>query len=135
MCQGVCHTLEHGEIGRTDSLSWRSSAALLCGGLVWGLAAALATSTTPAPAGKVVLKVGLTNGAPDSLNPFIGQSTSCYEIWGLNYDLMWALTPATGRIRKAPPRRGLPTTGRCPTAARSGRSTSGRASSGRTACR
>ncbi len=64
------------------------SAALLCGGLVWGLATALATSATPAPAAKVVLKIGITGGAPDSINPFVGQNASCYEIWSLNYDLM-----------------------------------------------
>ena len=63
-------------------------AALLCAGLVWGLAGALATSSSPAPAGKVVLKLGITGDAPDNLNPFVGQSQSCREIWSLNYDLM-----------------------------------------------
>jgi peptide/nickel transport system substrate-binding protein len=62
-------------------------AALLAAGLIWGLAGALATSSSPAPAGKVVLKLGITN-IPDNLNPFIGQMTGCEEIWGLNYDLM-----------------------------------------------
>jgi len=62
-------------------------AALLTAGLVWGLAGALATSSSPAPAGKVVLKLGMTN-IPDNLNPFVGQLSSCYEIWSLNYDLM-----------------------------------------------
>ncbi len=62
-------------------------AALLSAGLVWGLTGALATSSSPAPAGKVVLKLGMTN-IPDNLNPFVGQMTSCYEIWSLNYDLM-----------------------------------------------
>ncbi len=62
-------------------------AALLSAGLVWGLAAALATSSSPAPAGKVVLKLGMTNN-PDNMNPFVGQMSSCYEIWSLNYDLM-----------------------------------------------
>ncbi len=62
-------------------------AALLVAGLVWGLAGALATSSSPAPAGKVVLKLGMTN-IPDNLNPFVGQMSACYEIWSLNYDLM-----------------------------------------------
>ena len=62
-------------------------AALLTAGLVWGLAGALATSSSPAPAGKVVLKLGMTN-IPDNLNPFVGQLSSCYEIWSLKYDLM-----------------------------------------------
>ena len=61
--------------------------AVLTAGLVWGLAQALATSSSPAPAGKVVLKLGMTN-IPDNLNPFVGQLSSCYEIWSLNYDLM-----------------------------------------------
>ena len=61
--------------------------AILACGLVWGLAEALASSSSPAPAGKVVLKLGMTN-IPDNLNPFVGQLSSCYEIWSLNYDLM-----------------------------------------------
>ena len=44
---------------------------LLSLGLVWGLAGALAASSSPAPAGKVVLKLGWTS-EPDNLNPFIG---------------------------------------------------------------
>jgi len=62
-------------------------AALLSAGLIWGLAGALATSSSPSPAGKVVLKLGMTN-IPDNLNPFVGQLSSCYEIWSLNYDLL-----------------------------------------------
>ena len=61
--------------------------AILALGLVWGLAQALASSSSPAPAGKVVLRLGMTN-IPDNLNPFVGQLSSCYEIWSLNYDLM-----------------------------------------------
>jgi peptide/nickel transport system substrate-binding protein len=63
-------------------------AVLLGAGLVWGLAGALATSSTPPPAGKVILKLGITGDAPDDLNPFAGQSQSCREIWSLNYDLL-----------------------------------------------
>ena len=62
-------------------------AVVLAAGLVWGLAGALATSSSPPPAGKVVLKIGMTN-IPDNVNPFVGQMSSCYEIWSLNYDLM-----------------------------------------------
>jgi peptide/nickel transport system substrate-binding protein len=61
--------------------------AILACGLVWGLAEALGSSSSPAPAGKVVLRLGMTN-IPDNLNPFVGQLSSCYEIWSLNYDLM-----------------------------------------------
>ena len=64
---------------------------LLCVGLVWGLAAALAASSTPPPAGKVVLRLGITGDAPDDLNPFAGQSQSSREIWSLNYDLLTGL--------------------------------------------
>jgi len=63
-------------------------AAVLAAGLIWGLTVALATSSSPAPAkGKVVLRLGMTN-IPDNVNPFVGQMSSCYEIWSLNYDLM-----------------------------------------------
>ena len=34
--------------------------AILACGLVWGLAQALASSSSPSPAGKVVLKLGMT---------------------------------------------------------------------------
>ena len=61
--------------------------AILACGLVWGLAQALASSSSPPPAGKVALKLGMTN-IPDNMNPFVGQMSSCYEIWSLNYDLM-----------------------------------------------
>ena len=63
-------------------------AAVLAAGLIWGLTVALATSSSPTPAGgKVVLRLGMTN-IPDNVNPFVGQMSSCYEIWSLNYDLM-----------------------------------------------
>jgi len=67
-------------------------AVILAAGLVWGLAGALATSSSPPAAGKVVLKIGMTN-IPDNVNPFVGQMSSCYEIWGLNYDLMVGFSP------------------------------------------
>ncbi len=63
-------------------------AVLLAAGLVWGLAAAVAASPSPAP-GKVVLKIGWTS-EPDNLNPFIGWSTTTYEIWAINYDFLFS---------------------------------------------
>ena len=68
-------------------------AALLAAGLVWGLTVALATSSSPSPAGKVVLKLGIYGNTPDNLNPFVGQMSSCYEVWSLNYDLMVGFSP------------------------------------------
>ena len=63
-------------------------AAVLSAGLVWGLTGALAASNSPTPpAARSSCKLGMTN-IPDSLNPFVGQMSSCYEIWSLNYDLM-----------------------------------------------
>ena len=70
-------------------------AAVLACGLVWGLAQGFASSGSPAPAGKVVLKLGMTN-IPDNLNPYVGQLTSSYEIWSLNYDLMVGFTTTYG---------------------------------------
>jgi len=68
---------------------------LLVAGLIWGLAGALGSSDSPSPAaGKVVLKLGTTN-VPDNLNPFVGQMSSCYEIWSLNYDLMCGFDTGT----------------------------------------
>ena len=62
---------------------------LLAAGLVWGLAGALAASSSPSPAsGKVVLKIGWTS-EPDNLNPFIGWANTTYEIWGINYDFLF----------------------------------------------
>ena len=63
-------------------------AAVLCGGLIWGVAGALA-SASPAPvaSGKTVLHVGWT-AEPDNLNPFIGYETSSLEIFHLNYDFL-----------------------------------------------
>ncbi|HJW74402.1 MAG TPA: ABC transporter substrate-binding protein, partial [Thermoleophilia bacterium] len=62
-------------------------AGLLAAGLIWGLTGAFAESASP-PAGKVTLRVGWTN-RPDNLNPFIGYESSSYEIWHLNYDLLF----------------------------------------------
>jgi peptide/nickel transport system substrate-binding protein len=63
--------------------------AVLSAGLVWGLATAFAASSSPAPgAGHVTLKIGWTE-EPDNLNPFIGYQNETYEIWALNYDLLF----------------------------------------------
>lgn len=64
--------------------------ACLAAGLAWGLSAAAAASTSPTPSGgpeKVILRIGWTR-EPDNLNPFVGVSASCYEIWHLQYDLL-----------------------------------------------
>ncbi len=61
---------------------------LLLIGLVWGLAGAFGSSSSPSPAaGKVILRVGWVND-PDNLNPFIGYESSSFEIWHLNYDML-----------------------------------------------
>jgi peptide/nickel transport system substrate-binding protein len=63
---------------------------LLTAGLLWGLTGALAESASPSPAaGKVVLHVGMAGSEPDNLNPFIGYATPSYEIWHLNYDMLY----------------------------------------------
>ena len=62
-------------------------AVVLLGGLVWGTASAL-SSTSPSPgAAKVVLRIGTTQDV-DNLNPFMGYSTTAYEVYHLNYDLL-----------------------------------------------
>ncbi len=69
--------------------------ALLAGGLVWGLATAFGSSASPSPgAGGVTLRIGWTE-EPDNLNPFIGYQNETYEIWALNYDLLFGYGTAT----------------------------------------
>jgi peptide/nickel transport system substrate-binding protein len=64
-------------------------AALLAVGLVWSLANALAASSSPSPSSsQVVLKIGWTS-EPDNLNPFIGWANTTYEIWAINYNLVF----------------------------------------------
>jgi peptide/nickel transport system substrate-binding protein len=62
-------------------------ATVVVAGLVCGLVQALAGTGSPAPSGKIVLRVGLVN-EPDNLNPFIGTSTSSFLIFHLNYDML-----------------------------------------------
>ena len=69
----------------------------LAAGLMWGLSAAAAASTSPASSGgseKVILRLGWTR-EPDNLNPFVGVSASCYEVWHLQYDLLNGYDAAT----------------------------------------
>jgi peptide/nickel transport system substrate-binding protein len=71
--------------------------ACLAAGLAWGLSGAAAASTSPTPSGgpdKVILRIGWTR-EPDNLNPFVGVSASCYEIWHLQYDLLNGYDAAT----------------------------------------
>jgi peptide/nickel transport system substrate-binding protein len=69
---------------------------LLAVGVVWGMASALADSSSPAPTGdKIILRLGTVN-EPDSLNPFVGYEGSCYEIWSLNYDFVIGYGAADG---------------------------------------
>jgi len=71
--------------------------ACLAAGLAWGLSAAAAASTSPTPSGgpeKIILRIGWTR-EPDNLNPFVGVSASCYEIWHLQYDLLNGYNAAT----------------------------------------
>ena len=61
---------------------------LLAGGVVWGTGSAVASSPSPSPgAAKVVLRIGTTQDV-DNLNPFMGYSTTAYEVYHLNYDLL-----------------------------------------------
>ena len=70
-------------------------AALLLAGLAWGLAAALASSSSPAPAApKVVLRLGWIS-EPDNLNPFVGWATTTYEIWTINYNFLFGFNGQT----------------------------------------
>jgi peptide/nickel transport system substrate-binding protein len=63
--------------------------ALLAAGLVWGLVGAFAASSSPSPSSnQVVLKIGWTS-EPDNLNPFIGWANTTYEIWAINYNLVF----------------------------------------------
>jgi len=88
----VLHRLAR--VGRARALLLAVSA-LLAGGLLWSLTGAFASSSSPAPAtGKIILRVGWTND-PDNLNPFIGYESSSYEIWHLNYDLLFGFDAKT----------------------------------------
>ena len=81
--------MKHRPLGRSRRFALLAVLVLLVGGLVWGLATALAASSSPsASPGSVTLKIGWTE-EPDNLNPFIGYQNETYEIWALNYDLLF----------------------------------------------
>jgi len=63
---------------------------VLLGGLVWGVASALAASPSAAgsPSGNVTLNLGWVE-EPDNLNVFIGYADTSYEIWALNYSYLF----------------------------------------------
>jgi peptide/nickel transport system substrate-binding protein len=70
-------------------------AALLACGLVWGLAGAFASSSSPSPSShKVVLRLGWIS-EPDNLNPFVGWATTTYEIWTVNYNFLFGFNGQT----------------------------------------
>jgi peptide/nickel transport system substrate-binding protein len=69
--------------------------AVFAAGLVWGLAAALADSGSPAPSnGNVALRVGWAS-EPNTLNPFRQSLISEFEITHLNYDYLVGVDAAT----------------------------------------
>jgi len=81
--------MRHGPLAGARRFAYLAFAVLLTGGLVWGLATAFASGASPSPsAGGVTLKIGWTE-EPDNLNPFIGYQNETYEIWALNYDLLF----------------------------------------------
>jgi peptide/nickel transport system substrate-binding protein len=81
--------MEHRPFAGARRLVLLALVAVLAGGLVWGLATAFAASSSPSPgSGRVTLRIGWTE-EPDNLNPFIGYQNETYEIWALNYDLLF----------------------------------------------
>ncbi len=81
--------MRHGPLAGARRFACLTFAVLLTGGLAWGLATAFASGASPSPsAGGVTLKIGWTE-EPDNLNPFIGYQNETYEIWALNYDLLF----------------------------------------------
>ncbi len=81
--------MERRPLAGTRRLALLAMVVLLTGGLVWGLATAFASSGSPSPgASSVTLKIGWTE-EPDNLNPFIGYQNETYEIWAMNYDLLF----------------------------------------------
>ena len=72
-------------------------ATVLVVGLAVGLTGAFASSESPlAQNGKTILRVGWTT-EPDNLNPFIGYETSSWEVFHLNYDLLFGFDAKTLR--------------------------------------
>jgi peptide/nickel transport system substrate-binding protein len=81
-------TFRRSRLRRVGGVTLVALLAVVCAGVAFGLAGALASGSSPSPAAaKVILKVGWVN-EPDNLNPFIGTSTSSYLIFHLNYDML-----------------------------------------------
>ena len=87
---------------RSMCKSWRLAGLaavtlLLSAGCVWGLASALAASSSPRPSpsttGKVILRLGWL-ADPDNLNPFLGTVSSAYTVWYMNYDPLVGINSA-----------------------------------------
>jgi len=86
--------------GSSSSRRWLlliSLVAVLAAGLVWGIAGAFGASSSPAPGsgGPVVMRIGLTEG-PDNLNPWQGSNVAAYEVWHLNWLMLYTYDAATG---------------------------------------
>jgi peptide/nickel transport system substrate-binding protein len=60
---------------------------LLAAAAVGAARAAASSSASPAPTGKVVLRIGWLQ-EPDNLNPFIGIQGTDYMLWHMNYDFL-----------------------------------------------
>ena len=81
--------MRHGPLTSARRFAYLAFAVLLAGGLAWGLATAFASGASPSPSpGSTTLRIGWTE-EPDNLNPFIGYQNETYEIWALNYDLLF----------------------------------------------
>ena len=73
-------------------------AAVLAGGLIWGITSAAGASSSPSPgAEKVILRIGTLQDI-DSLNPFAGVTVAAYEMFHLNYDMLVGYAP-DGKVR------------------------------------
>jgi peptide/nickel transport system substrate-binding protein len=84
--------------GRHARFVWRLAGLFLVGvlaaGTAWGVSESLASAASPSPSpSSIILRVGLTV-EPDNLNPFIGFANFSYEIYALNYDLLFRISPS-----------------------------------------
>jgi peptide/nickel transport system substrate-binding protein len=82
-----------GKVPRRGGFGALALGVIMMCALIWGIASATATSSSPSPSGdKVVLRVGTTQDI-DNLNPFIGYSVPAYEVYHLNYDMLVGYAP------------------------------------------
>jgi peptide/nickel transport system substrate-binding protein len=74
--------------------------AVLATGLAWGLAGAFGASSSPAPGsgGPVIFRIGITS-SPDNLNPWQGSNTPAFEVWHLNWLMLYTYDAASGASR------------------------------------